>query len=108
MHTPCAKDIGFFRQSREITEIIFFAEVKASYRNPSNDLLSDADIDYKLTLGWERAAAVHKYAENMYWFHSRDEVTKEMMHHSHARDLRRAEEMQRCNDVGQALVKPQK
>jgi hypothetical protein len=96
---------GAFRFPLRSRRDVVTEEVKATFRNPSNDLLSDADIDYKLILGWERAAAVSKYAENMYWFHSRDEVTKEMMHHSLLRDKRRAEEMARCNSVGQAMIK---
>mmetsp|Transcript_1041 Transcript_1041/g.1133 ORF Transcript_1041/g.1133 Transcript_1041/m.1133 type:complete len:178 (-) Transcript_1041:258-791(-) len=80
-------------------------EVKGAFRNPMNELLSHEEIDYKLVLGWERAAAVNKFAENMYWFHSRDEVTKEMMHHSMKRDQERIAEVRRCNDVGGAINK---
>lgn len=80
-------------------------EVKGSFRNPTNELLDDKAVDYKLVLGWERAAAITKYAENMYWFHSRDEVTKEMLHHSQRRDEERRAESERCNQVGEANVK---
>lgn len=80
-------------------------EVRATFRNPLNHTLTEAEVDYKLVLGWERSAAVHRYAENMYWFHSRDIVTKEMMHHSVARDKARAAEADRCNRVGAANVK---
>ena len=96
---------GAFRFPLKSRRDVVTEEVRATFRDPSNELLADADIDYTLILGWERSHAVSKYAENMYWFHSRDEVTKEMMHHSVERDRRRAQEMARCIAVGQAGVK---
>ena len=80
-------------------------EVKAAYRNPINDRLTKDEVDYKLVLGWERNAAIAKYAENMHWFHSRDQVNKEMLHHSQMRDKQRAEDMDRHNQVGDASMK---
>lgn len=77
-------------------------EVKGNFRNPLNETLSPDEIDYKLVLGWERAAAVQTFAQNMYWFHSRDEVTKEMLHHSEKRDADRIAEILRVNSVGSA------
>lgn len=80
-------------------------EIRGTFRNPMNELLTESDVDYKLVLGWERAAAIGKFAENMHWFHSRDEVTKEMLHYSLQRDRERAAEAQRCNAVGSAKEK---
>ncbi|KAH9600222.1 Complex 1 LYR protein [Trypanosoma melophagium] len=80
-------------------------EVRSSFRHPLNDTLTNSEVDYKLLLGWERAAAIQTYAQNMYWFHSRDEVSKEMMHHSLERDRARIREVERCNRVGTAGVK---
>ncbi|SCU69471.1 Complex1_LYR-like, putative [Trypanosoma equiperdum] len=77
-------------------------EVRSSFRHPLNDSLTNEEVDRKLVLGWERAEAIKTYAQNMYWFHSRDEVSKEMMHHSLERDRQRVREMERCNTVGAA------
>lgn len=96
---------GAFRFPLKSRRDVVTQEVRGSYRNPMNELLSDKEVDYKLLLGWQRAASIHKYAENMYWFHSRDEVTKEMLHHSVRRDEERAIEVQRCNTVAGATEK---
>lgn len=61
--------------------------------------------EYKLSLAREKAAALARYSENMYWFHSRDEVNKQMLHYSQQRDRERVEEMNRCNEVGGAEIK---
>lgn len=74
-------------------------EVRSTFRDPNNEQLSDGDVDYRLVLGWERAKSIRTYAENMHWFHSRDEVTKEMMYFSEERDRKRAEQMRRFNQV---------
>lgn len=63
------------------------------------------ECEYKLSLAREKNAALAKYSENMYWFHSRDEVNKEMLHYSKQRDRERTEEAERCNEVGNARVK---
>lgn len=84
---------------------IVTGEIKAAYRKTQKEIVEPEDLRYRMTLGWERNAAIAKYAENMYWFHSRDVVTKEMMHFSEARDRERAAEMERCNQVGDAQVK---
>ncbi|KAF8293029.1 hypothetical protein BCY84_03361 [Trypanosoma cruzi cruzi] len=89
------------RSRREIVA----EEVRGAFRHPLNDSLTTKEVDYKLLLGWERAAAIQTYAENMYWFHSRDEVSREMMHHSLERDRQRIREMERCNAVGNAEIK---
>lgn len=68
-------------------------------------VLTADEIEYKLALAKEKAASLAKYSENMYWFHSRDEVTKEMLLFSQQRDKERADEMDRCNRVGKADVK---
>lgn len=81
------------------------AEVQAAFRNPANESLTDEEREYRINLAWERARAIDKYAENMHWFHSRDEVTKEMLHFSEQRDLERKSEMERCNAVAQATLK---
>lgn len=75
-------------------------EVKAAFRDGKNVLLSASELEYKLVLGWERNAAVAKYAENMHWFHSRDEVTPQMLHYSQQRDQERVKEAERCNAIG--------
>ncbi|KAK7198872.1 Complex1 LYR-like/Complex 1 protein (LYR family) [Novymonas esmeraldas] len=75
-------------------------EVRSTFRDPNNEQLCEKDVDYRLLLGWERAKSIHTYAENMHWFHSRDEVTKGMMHFSEERDRKRAAEMHRFNQVG--------
>ncbi|KAG5484395.1 hypothetical protein LSCM4_07962 [Leishmania orientalis] len=75
-------------------------EVRSTFRDPNNEHLSEKDIDYRLILGWERAKSIATYAENMHWFHSRDEVTKEMMYFSEERDRKRAAEMLHFNQVG--------
>lgn len=80
-------------------------EVKSTFRNPHYDKLTKKEIDYRLLLGWQRAESVCTYAQNMHWFHSRDEVSKEMLHYSLARDKKRIEEMDRCNRVGAAVEK---
>lgn len=80
-------------------------EVRSTFRDPMLEGLSQEEMDYRLVLGWERAASIQTYAQNMYWFHSRDEVTKEMMHFSIARDKNRIAEIQRCNRVGMAMKK---
>jgi hypothetical protein len=85
---------------------IVSSEVQNAFRQAQREEPKDEeDLKYKLVLGWERNAAIAKYAENMYWFHSRDEVTKEMMHFSMERDQKRAEEVERCNEVGSAATK---
>lgn len=84
---------------------IVSGEIKAAYRKSQDEIVEPEDLKYRLILGWERNAAIAKYAENMYWFHSRDVVTKEMLHFSQARDAERAAEMDRCNEVGDASVK---
>lgn len=75
-------------------------EVRSTFRDPNNEELSERDIDYRLVLGWERAKSIQTYATNMHWFHSRDEVTKEMLHFSEERDRKRAAEMRRFNHIG--------
>lgn len=80
-------------------------EVRSTFRDPLNETLTEKQVDYKLVLGKEKAAAIETYAENMYWFHSRDEVTKEMMHHSLQRDQERIAEMARLTQVSQAPTK---
>lgn len=80
-------------------------EIRSTFRDPHNAQLTEKEIDYRLVLGWERAAAIKTYATNMYWFHSRDEVSKEMMHHSIQRDQQRVAEAERCNEVGMAPKK---
>lgn len=80
-------------------------EVKGTFRNPMHKTLTPEEVDYKLVLGWERSASVNTFAQNMYWFHSRDEVTKEMMHFSLSRDAKRAEESLRVNAIGAASTK---
>ena len=69
------------------------------------DDLSKDEIEYKLGLAKEKAASLQKYSENMYWFHSRDEVTKEMLHFQQKRDQEKIQEMERCVEVGPARVK---
>eukprot|EP00796_Vickermania_ingenoplastis_P004242 gene4242-3066_t len=80
-------------------------EVRSAFRDPHAASLSKESIDYRLVLGWQRAETIKTYAQNMYWFHSRDEVTKEMLHYSQARDEERAKEAERCNRVGPAPEK---
>lgn len=89
------------RSRREVVQ----EEVKSAFRDPLAAKLTMEEMDYRLVLGWQRAATISTYAQNMYWFHSRDEVTREMMHYSLERDRRRAEEMKRCNSVGHAYKK---
>lgn len=84
---------------------IVSGEVKAAFRKSQHEIVEADDLKYRVTLAWERNAAIAKYAENMYWFHSRDVVTKEMLTFSQARDAERAAEMDRCNEVGPANVK---
>ncbi|KPI89663.1 hypothetical protein ABL78_1244 [Leptomonas seymouri] len=93
---------GFPMRSRRdvVTE-----EVMSTFRDPSNELLSERDVDYRLVLGWERAKSIQTYATNMHWFHSRDEVTKEMLYFSQERDRKRAEQMRRFNTVSDARRK---
>ncbi|CCW61822.1 unnamed protein product [Phytomonas sp. EM1] len=80
-------------------------EVRCTFRDPHHLHLTQREVDYRLLLGWERVAAISTYAQNMHWFHSRDEVTREMLLFSEARDRERAEETSRCNSVGKANVK---
>ncbi|KAF8304476.1 hypothetical protein TcBrA4_0046810 [Trypanosoma cruzi] len=40
----------------------------------------------------------------MYWFYSRDEVLRRMMHHSLEQHCQRIREMERCNAVGNAAI----
>ncbi len=80
-------------------------EVKNAFRDPGNRKATISDLQYKLVLGWERNAAILKYAENMHWFHSRDEVTPEMLHYSQQRDQQRIAEVDRCNRIGSVNVK---
>jgi hypothetical protein len=96
---------GAYRFPLKSRRDIVSSEVKDAFRSPANEFLVEAEIDYKLILGWERAKAIETYATNMYWFHSRDEVTKEMMHYSLERDRSRAAEMERCNNVGPAPIR---
>lgn len=63
------------------------------------------EVEYRLALAREKNAALAKYSENMYWFHSRDEVNKEMLHYSQQRDRERVAEMERCISVGDAKRK---
>jgi hypothetical protein len=93
---------GFPMKSRRdvVTE-----EVMSTFRDPRNEQLSEKDIDYCLVLGWERAKSIQTYAENMHWFHSRDEVTKEMLYFSEERDRKRAEQMRRFNQVSDVRKK---
>ncbi|AIN96545.1 hypothetical protein LPMP_131170 [Leishmania panamensis] len=95
---------GFPLRSRRdvITE-----EVRCTFRDPNNEQLSEKDIDYRLILGWERAKSIKTYAQNMHWFHSRDEVTKEMMYFSEERDRKKMAEMRRFNQVGDVRRKTQ-
>jgi hypothetical protein len=93
---------GAYRFPLKSRRDVVSEEVKGSFRNPLNETLTTDEVDYKLVLGWERAAAVQTFAQNMYWFHSRDEVTKEMLHHSEQRDASRAAEITRVNNVGSA------
>jgi hypothetical protein len=79
-------------------------EVMATFRKHQDTIFSDEELSYKMALGWERAATIAKFAENMKWFHSRDEVTREMMDFSKARDNERRKESERCNRVGDAHV----
>lgn len=82
-------------------------DVQLLFRTAWNDAadFTKDEIEYKLALAREKAASLAKYSENMYWFHSRDEVTKEMLLFSEQRDRERMEEMERCNRVGKAEVK---
>lgn len=80
-------------------------EVRSSFRDPNHKHLTKKEIDYQLILGWERAAAISTYARNMYWFHSRDEMTREMLLFSQERDRERAAQTERCNRIGRAPVK---
>lgn len=84
------------------------SEVKVAFRHPQNASLTSEEVDYKLSLGWERASAIGTYATNMYWFHSRDEVTKEMLHYSQERDRKKREEMQRLQTEASATVLTEK
>jgi hypothetical protein len=63
------------------------------------------EVEYRMSLAREKRESLARYSENMYWFHSRDEVNKEMLHFSLQRDRERAEEMERCVRVGQAPTK---
>ncbi|CCW66770.1 unnamed protein product [Phytomonas sp. Hart1] len=89
------------RSRRELV----LAEVRGTFRDPPHPPLTPKEVDYRLLLGWERVAAITTYAQNMHWFHSRDEVTREMMLFSESRDRQRAEETARCNNVGKAHLK---
>lgn len=80
-------------------------EVKSTFRDPNNNHLTEKEVDYRLVLGWERAASIKTYAANMYWFHSRDEVTKEMLTFSQRRDEEKAAAAARHNRVGAAPTK---
>ncbi|RNC33314.1 hypothetical protein TcCL_Unassigned04007 [Trypanosoma cruzi] len=40
----------------------------------------------------------------MYWFYSRDEVSRRMMHHSLEQRCQRIREMERCNAAGNAAI----
>lgn len=80
-------------------------EVKAEFRKPSNAKLTKSDIDYKLVLGWERNETIKTYATNMYWFHSRDQVTKEMLEFSKDRDAEKTREMEKFNETSRASIK---
>eukprot|EP00760_Papus_ankaliazontas_P031828 PhM_4_TR5489/c0_g1_i1/m.55119 len=76
-------------------------EVRSAFRQPA--LLSE--VPYKLTLGWQRNETIKQYAQNMHWFHSRDEVTKEMLVYSQQRDEAKVAEMERCNLLGPVTKK---
>lgn len=89
------------RSRREIVR----EEVRSTFRDPLYNRLTPEEMDYRLLLGWEKATTIRTYAQNMHWFHSRDEVTKEMLHFSEARDRKRQEEAERCNRVGAANKK---
>lgn len=80
-------------------------EVRGTFRDPNNAHLTEKEVDYRLVLGRERAESIKVYAENMYWFHSRDEVTKEMLHFSQEKDRKRVEAAERHNAVGRAPTK---
>ena len=82
-----------------------YMEVRSSFRDPQNDSLGNEEVDHKLTLGWERSAAIAQYASNMHWFHSRDEVNKDMLNYSRGRDQQRINDMERANNVCRANIK---
>ncbi|KAG5484089.1 hypothetical protein LSCM1_05944 [Leishmania martiniquensis] len=96
---------GAYRFPMRSRREVVTEEVRSTFRDPSHEQLSERDIDYRLVLGWERAKSITKYAENMHWFHSRDEVTKEMMYFSQERDRKRAAEMRHFNEVGDIRCK---
>ncbi|KAL7699280.1 Complex1 LYR-like/Complex 1 protein (LYR family) [Lotmaria passim] len=96
---------GAYRFPMRSRRDVVTEEVMSTFRDPNNELLSERDIDYRLVLGWERAKSIKTYAENMHWFHSRDEVTKEMLYFSEERDRKRAEQMRRFNQVSDARRK---
>lgn len=93
---------GFPMQSRRD---VVMEEVRSTFRDPNNTQLTERDVDYRLLLGWERAKTIETYAENMYWFHSRDEVTKKMMHMSLERDRERVAQTRHFNRIGDAREK---
>lgn len=88
------------RSRREIAT----EDVQILFRNAwvEADSWTKEEIEYKLSLAREKNEALGKFSTNMYWFHSRDEVNKEMLHFSMKRDQERIEEMERCNSVGRA------
>mgnify|MGYP003387079633 CR=1 FL=1 len=85
--------------------VLVTEEIKHSFRKKENNKLTQKELDYSMILANERVEAIKTYASNMHWFHSRDEVTKEMMSFSEMRDQRRIEENERCNEVGAGQVK---
>lgn len=76
-------------------------EIKFKFRDSSNDALGEEQIDHMLLMGWQRKDTIEQYAKNMYWFHSRDEVTKRMLDYSKERDQKRTDEMKRFKQVGE-------
>jgi len=81
--------------------MVVSTEIKSAFRTP----MPVEEISYKLVLGWQRNETIQQYAQNMHWFHSRDEVTKEMMDYSKKRDRDREAEVERCNSVGEVVKK---
>ncbi|CAD2219640.1 hypothetical protein AGDE_03112 [Angomonas deanei] len=80
-------------------------EIRSTFRDPKNEILTEKQVDYRLLLGKEKALSINTYAENMYWFHSRDEVNKEMIHFSIERDKKKIKEMEHFREVSAAPKK---
>eukprot|EP00759_Apiculatamorpha_spiralis_P026021 PhF_6_TR29217/c0_g1_i1/m.42750 len=81
--------------------MVVSSEIKEAFRKT----VPIKDVPYQLVLGWQRNETIKQYAQNMHWFHSRDEVTPDMMEYSKQRDLERSAEVARCNMVGDARKK---